>query len=157
VPAQRVAHGTGVGDAVDVAALQRCEAGVESVGRQGRPAHHDVVGKHPAETADQRRARLAVRPARQPCPRLRVEVGVHDLTAGVDARVGAAGNRHAYGLGAAQHRGERRGELALDGAQAWLGGPAGEVRAVVGEVDPHPQRGGSRVARTRLLAHRDRA
>ena len=65
---------------------------------------------------------------------------MHHLTARVHAAVGApgAGQRD---LGHPQHGRQRRRQLALDGPQPRLRGPAVEVGAVVGDVeaDPHPR------------------
>lgn len=57
-----------------------------------------------------------------------------DLPRGVDAGVRAAGDREVRGD--AQERGQGLLEFAADGALAWLAGPAVEIGAVVGDVQP---------------------
>ena len=66
---------------------------------------------------------------------LLVDVGVHHLAARMDAGVGPSGADQIH-LGRPQRGLERRRELALDRPQPGLRGPAVEVGAVVGEVDP---------------------
>ena len=61
---------------------------------------------------------------------------MRDLAAGVDAGVGAAGDGQPRGLGQPQRRApSASSSVCLDGAQPRLGRPAGEVGAVVGEVE----------------------
>ena len=55
------------------------------------------------------------------------------LVARMHPCVGAPGNRR-YNVLARGH-GERRFDLALDGAQAGLGGPASKIGAVVAQVE----------------------
>ena len=124
---QRVDQLGTVGHAVGVAPPGRREARVEALGRLPHRAHPDVGRQD------------AVEPPQQPVVvhgALR-EVEVDDLAAGVDAGVGAAG-AHDARVGDAEHRGERRLESSLDGAQRRLGRPAPEVGPVVGQVDPQP-------------------
>ena len=78
-----------------------------------------------------------------------------DLVPGVHSGVRAPRDRGRHRLA---HQGGQHGlELALDGAQSRLGGPAVEARAVVGEVDadPHPflPRGGGRGGRRAHNSH----
>ncbi len=73
---------------------------------------------------------------------------MRDLPARMDARVGAAGNREPGQLGKPQDDSERRLEVALDRAQARLGSPPGEPRAVVGQVEPDAEQGVGRAQRS---------
>ena len=72
---------------------------------------------------------------------------VRDLAAGVHPGIRAPGDDEAHRVGATQEHGQGRGEGSLDRAEAGLGGPSGERRPVVGEVDPDPQRHRASVVR----------
>ena len=129
-----------VGQAVEVAALQRREPGVEAVGGDRHRPHADVGREYAAQPAQRRLLGRARGPTgqRRPGGRVRVEVG--DLAARVDAGIGPPGHREPHRLVGPQDGGQGGRQLALDGAQSRLGGPAGEVGAVVAEVEPDPQR-----------------
>jgi hypothetical protein len=66
------------------------------------------------------------------------DITVHDLPAGVDAAIGAAGTDDLH-LGARQ-AGQGVFEHTLHRALPSLPGETGEARPVVGEVDPDPDR-----------------
>ena len=130
-PGQRVAGAQRVGapgrrgDPVAVVAAQCREPGVElrRHGRDGGDPH--VGGQQPGQPAHEpRRVEVrgqvrGARPARWRAPRRR------------SARPPSARR-------APQDHGQRIGEHPGDGAPAGLGGPAGEVGAVVGDVEPEP-------------------
>jgi hypothetical protein len=60
---------------------------------------------------------------------------VNDLAGGVDTSVGAAGHDDGRDdRGAGGLLGQRVLDEALDGAEAWLAGPAGKVCAVVADL-----------------------
>ena len=162
--AQRVAprrSARGVGDPVDVAARQGGEAGVEAGRREGGPVDHDI-GRPPRQRPDaaavRRLARLtgqdagqalpqgpaarAVRAAGQGQPGGLVHVDVRRLRGGVHPGVRAPGHGQLHGV--AHDGGQGPAELALDGAQPGLGGPAAEAGAVVGQVQAHPHAPGRR-------------
>src|SRR5437588_488811 len=69
--------------------------------------------------------------------------------------VGAPGHRQLHRLRQPQHRTDRRFQLTLDGPAAALPGPAGELRAVVGQVQPNPYETGYEIAHAVLLSTRN--
>ena len=130
-PRQRVAGTQRVGapgrggDPVAVVAPQGREPRVE-LRRHGRDrGDPDVGGQHPGEPAHQPRGVEVVGQVRR-----------RDLPGGVHAGVGAAGHREHDRP--PQHGGQRTDQDARDRAPAGLDGPAGEVGAVVGDVEPEP-------------------
>jgi hypothetical protein len=109
---------------VAVGPRARVAPGVEALRRRLGGADDEVVPGQPVE-----------RPA-EVVARLRAALGLeaHHLAERVDAGVGAPRDVEPDRL--AEQGLERRSELRLDGAAARLHGPAGEVAAVVGEVEP---------------------
>ena len=87
--------------------------GVEALRGHGQRAQSDVVRQEPPQ-APLEVDRIDL-----------LEVDVRRLTAGVDARIGAAGTRELRGLGESQDHGDRGFHLALRGAQAraWMAHP----------------------------------
>ena len=75
------------------------------------------------------------------------QVDVRDLAAGVHPRVGAPRDGELRRGVQAQHPAERRLDLPLHGAPVRLPGPPGELRAVVGDVQPQPHHGRRRSLR----------
>ena len=137
---QRRDAGGVVAEAVGVAAAQRGEPGVEAGRGDGRRADADVRRQHAAQPAQQRDLGRGVGTPRHRGPGAGGDVEVADLSGGMHARVGAAGDDEAeVGRRRPQHGGERLAEDAGDGPSAGLLGPAGEVRAVVLEVEPEPR------------------
>ncbi len=66
------------------------------------------------------------------------DVGVGHLSAGVDSGIGAPGDSEPHRVRRAEQCRQRRRQLTLDGPQARLGGPPGELGAVIREVEPKP-------------------
>ena len=97
------------------------------------------AGSMPRSRRQRRRLGGALRPTAQGCPGRRVCVEVSDLSAGVHAGVGAPRHGEAHRFAGAQQGGQGGRELPLDGAQTRLSRPAGEVGAVVAEVEADPQ------------------
>ena len=152
---QRVALGTGIRDAVLVAAPDRREPRVEPRGCDAHARHVDVrpQPRDAVEPLGQHRRglnrALAVRDS-QVGELSRAEIEVRDLTGGVHPGVGAAGDRENRGLAVTtEDSGERGLELALHGSDAGLLRPAREPAAVVGDIEA--QAGAILVAR--LVAH----
>ena len=139
--APRVSGSTGhgvVGDPVGVAPPQRGEPGVEPGRGLGHPAYPHVGGQHAVEPAQQRLRRRVPRTGRpRPPGRLGRRRGAPPGR-GRAPRCRCGRRRSPPPPATPQHRGQRRLELALHGAQPRLGRPAVEVGAVVGEVDPDP-------------------
>ena len=125
VPQQGV--GRAVGQPVGVPPPDRGEPGVEPLGGDGDPVHDDIVRECPAQPAGQGAGDL-VRPGQ-------VEVDVRHLAAGVHAGVRPSGTDQDGRLGQPQHPAQPGLQLALDRAQAGLGGPAVERRPVVADVE----------------------
>jgi len=130
VTAQRVGVSRVIADSVGVAPPQRREAGVEPFGGGPDRAHPDVRREGPRQPPQGGRAVL--------CPDRRRQVGVGHLPASVHPGVGPAGDGQPDRLRQPQHVPEDPGQLPLHGPLAGLGRPPGEVRPVVGEVEPHP-------------------
>ena len=132
VSCRRSGSGRGrvVADPVGVAAPERREPGVEAGRGRAEPAHPDVGRQQPGQPAQ--RGRRGRRPGGGG------HVDVRDLAAGVHARVGPA--RHGQRRGAGQPQQVAEGVLdhLLDGPPAGLARPAGELRAVVAEIEPEP-------------------
>ena len=113
----------------------RCAPGAEKraskpAGASAGTAHPHVVGQQPVEPAQQQP--VVARPSAgrstcATCPRACTPASVRPAT------VSRGGRR-------AQQHAERLLEHALHGAQLALARPAGEVGAVVGEVEPDPAR-----------------
>ena len=133
--AQRVVHREVVGEPVEVPPRRRGEPCVEAGGRAAHPRDGHVGGEHAGQACRQRLLGRAVGAPRNQAPRLPVDVGVGDLAACVDARIGPAGDRQPDRFGTAQHRAQRRRQLALDGPASGLRCPPGEVGPIIGEVE----------------------
>jgi hypothetical protein len=133
VPAQRVSVGRVIADPVGVPPPQRGESGVEPLRCGPDRVHPDVRRQRPRQPPDRGRAVLF--------PGRRGQVRVGHLAAGVHPGVGSPGDGQPHRLLQAQHVSEDPGQLPLHGPLPGLRGPPGEVRPVVREVDPHPDRG----------------
>src|SRR5674476_909328 len=68
-----------------------------------------------------------------------VDVSMHHSTAGMDSRISASSHDKAHRFGCAKDKGQRAGELVLDGPLAGLHRPPGERRPVIPEVQPNAQ------------------
>ncbi len=145
---KRVVQGQAVGDAVLVAAPEGRVAGVETGGRPARPDDNDVgpVDEDAPQPVVQFSPQLerggahsdSLARAHEALGLLRGEVDVGDLPEGVHAGIRAPGNGQVgSGRIALEDAREPGLDLALHRAEARLDGPAGEVRAVVGDVEPH--------------------
>ena len=150
VPAQRVGVGRVVADPVGVAPPQRREAGVEPLGGGPDRAHPDVRRQRPRQPPQGGRAVL--------CPDRRRQVGVGHLPASVHPGVGPAGDVSRTGSGSRSTCPRTRDSSPSHGPLAGLRRPPGEVRPVVGEVEPHPDDRvlGGRGSSEGSLAHRFR-
>ena len=118
-----------VGDPVGVAAPQRAEAGVEAVAPpRPRRRTRTSAGRMPLSrrTSDSASGPPASARRRRRAPPGRARA----------RRRRCARRTTTPTLGDPQHRRQRGGQLALHGPQPRLGGPAVEVGAVVGEVEP---------------------
>jgi hypothetical protein len=126
VAVQRLGPERVLREPVRVAPPQRREAGVEPRwGDRDRP--HADVGRQDAREPPTQGVGVALE-GRQ------WDIGVHDLSAGVHAGIGATRAGHAD-LSQPQHGGQRALQLGLHGALARLDRPAREAGAVVGQVD----------------------
>ena len=142
----RVAQGERIGDAVLIAAPHGREPGVETAGYDRGPAQHDVGLGHedPAEATQDGGAEIdrgaisgAALDAHQGVGLFGGEVEMGDLPAGVHPGIRSAGDDQGGVRGKAlQDAGEPVFDVGLHGAKARLAGPAGEIGAVVGEVEP---------------------
>ena len=132
VQAHRMRAVGSVGDAVGVAAADGGEAGVEGLGSQGGTPDPHIAREHPGQAAQQ--------PLLVLFPGVTGQVEMRDLAVGMDPRIGAPGDDEARPLGELdriqpQDLREGIGQLAADGAPVRLDRPAGEVGAVIGEIE----------------------
>jgi hypothetical protein len=146
---ERVDHGRRVRDPVGVAPPQRPEPGVEAGCGLDHPAYPHVARQQPVQAAQQRLDGWVRGAAGRRHEDGLVHVEVRHLAAGVHPGVGPAGAHDGH-LGHPQHRRQRGRQLPLHGPQPRLGGPAVEVGAVVGQVDPDPHGATSFHLRPRL-------
>ena len=157
-----IGHPVGVG--APHGGKARVEAGVDDGGRVdahvARAARSRQVaaasalavasGENLVESADNRGGHGLVvgipSPGRQSRPGALGNVRMTHLVTRMNPRVGTTGDRR-HDLFARGH-GEGRFKLALDGAQAGLGGPASKIGAVVAQVEAQAPRAHSSHART---------
>src|SRR5918996_3439814 len=135
---QRIDAVRAVTDPVRVPPPQRREPRVEPRGYDRGVSHPQVRRQHSGQPVDQRVAGRARRPPGDGLPRFLWHVDVADLTAGVNPGIRAAGDRQPRRLDP-QHDAQRVLQRCLDRATAGLRGPAGEIGAVVGQVQPDTQ------------------
>ncbi len=146
VPQQRVDAAGVVGDPVGVAAPDRREAGVEAARRLGdRPDPH-VPRQPPGQPLEQLSPLLL--------PDLPRQVHVRDLAPRVHPGVGPPGHRQLVRPCGPGHHPQRVLDLPLDGPPPpGLLGPPGELRAVVRQIQPHPDEPGLHlVTHTQILS-----
>ncbi len=135
MPAQQRVHAPVViGDPVRVPPPDRREPRVEPVRRRCDPPHPDVLRQPPGQPPQQLVPVLG--------PQLRRQIHMRHLPARVHPRVRPPGDGELIRLRRPRHGPDRVLQLALDRAPFTLLGPPGELRAVVRQVQPHPDETG---------------
>ncbi len=155
VAPQRVQRRRVITDAVAVVPGQCRESGVEAGRRRRDPMDDDIGREQPAQPQADRLLRRAISPPGERGIRLRINVGMRDLAAGMHPGVGATGDGEAHRLRRAQQRRQCRGELPLDGSAPRLGRPPRERGAVVPEVKAQAQHPGRLPPHERRPASRE--
>lgn len=120
-------------------ATQGREPGIETLGRPGDLTDPDILRQEPPQAADQRGelgfvVSTVARVRQRQC--LGGDVGMGDLTGGMHTAIGAPGPENPDRR--PENRRQRIFDDAGDGPVALLYRPAGEIRTVVGDIEPEP-------------------
>ena len=137
---ERIVHRMRIGDPIAVAPTRRREARVETVRCTAYPMHGDIGRQDSRQPRARRLLGAAVRASRQGKVCRVVDVRMRHLAAGMDPRVGASGDGEPHRIGRPKQRGQCVGQHTFDGPPPRLGCPAGEVGAVVAEIQTQPHR-----------------